>query len=183
MGAEVRLREFREEDLPFLDRLTQEPEATGVFMFSGFRDSRSRRRRFELDGYVGTESVGLAITLADDAEAGPVGVAGWHCSPRHQAGVCYEIGVGLLPEHRGRGLGTAAHHALVSHLFRFTTAHRLEAITDAENVGEQRALERSGFRLEGRRREVYFQFGTWRDQLIYGLLRSEATVSQAVTVP
>jgi aminoglycoside 6'-N-acetyltransferase len=56
-------------------------------------------------------------------------------------------------------------------------------LTDAENVPEQRALERAGFALEGRRREVYFQFGTWRDELMYGLLRSEATVSQKVAFP
>jgi RimJ/RimL family protein N-acetyltransferase len=50
----------------------------------------------------------------------------------------------------------------VDHLFRFTTVHRLEAGTDAENVAEQKALERIGFTREGVLREVAFRDGTWR---------------------
>jgi RimJ/RimL family protein N-acetyltransferase len=34
---------------------------------------------------------------------------------------------------------------LVDYLFRFTTVHRLEAGTEADNVAEQQALERIGF--------------------------------------
>ena len=173
MSGEVTLRALQEADLAFLDRLSIEPDAAGVFIWSGYRDVRSRRKRWETDGYISADSVVLAITLAGAEGIEPIGFASWQTNPRHQPGACYEIGLTVLPEHRGRGLGTAAHQQLVSHLFRFTTAHRLEAVTDAENLPEQRALERAGFALEGRRRQVYFQFGTWRDELMYGLLRSE----------
>jgi len=44
-----------------------------------------------------------------------------------------------------RGLGTAAHRLLVDHLFRYTTAHRLDALTNTSNHAEQRVLERAGF--------------------------------------
>lgn len=178
MNGEVKLRALREADLAFLDRLSVDPDAAGVFMWSGYRDVRSRRKRWESDGYISADSVLLAITLAGAEGKEPIGMAGWQTNPRHQPGACYEIGLTVLPEHRGRGLGTAAHQQLVRHLFRFTTAHRPEALTDAENLPEQRALERAGFALEGRRRQVFFQFGTWRDELMYGLLRSEASVSQ-----
>lgn len=183
MNGEVTLRALHDADLAFLDRLSVDPDAAGVFMWSGYRDVRSRRKRWESDGYISADSVLLAITLAGAEGIEPIGFAGWQTNPRHQAGACYEIGLTVLPEHRRRGLGTAAHQQLVSHLFRFTTAHRLEAVTDAENLPEQRALERAGFALEGRRRQVYFQFGTWRDELMYGLLRSEAVVSQEVAFP
>jgi RimJ/RimL family protein N-acetyltransferase len=79
----------------------------------------------------------------------------------------------LLPEYRGKGLGTAAQRLLVDYLFKFTTVHRLEACTDADNLAEQRALERIGFTREGVLREVAFQNGTWRDSLIYALLRQD----------
>jgi ribosomal-protein-alanine N-acetyltransferase len=81
----------------------------------------------------------------------------------------------LLPEHRGRGWGTAAQCVLVKHLFRFTLANRLEAQTDAENVAEQTALERIGFKREGVLRGVRFRHGVWRDMMIYGLLRTEVS--------
>jgi hypothetical protein len=38
----------------------------------------------------------------------------------------------------------------VDYLFKFTTAHRLEALTDAENIAEQpRLIETSSFALSG----------------------------------
>jgi [ribosomal protein S5]-alanine N-acetyltransferase len=82
-------------------------------------------------------------------------------------------GAALLPEHRGRGLGTLAQRRLVDHLFRFTTVHRLEAGTDAENHAEQKALERIGFTREGVLREVAFRDGAWRDCVLYSLLRDQ----------
>ncbi|MQA01960.1 MAG: GNAT family N-acetyltransferase [Streptosporangiales bacterium] len=81
-------------------------------------------------------------------------------------GVCYEIGVALLPEYRGCGLGAETHRVLVDHLFRFTAAHRLEASVEAGNTAEERTLEKLGFRREGVLREI-----GWRDGVIYGLLR------------
>ena len=61
----------------------------------------------------------------------------------------------------------------MDHLFRFTTVHRLEAGTDADNIAEQKALERIGFTREGVLRQVAFRDGAWRDALIYGLLRQD----------
>ena len=56
---------------------------------------------------------------------------------------------------------------------RLALAFRLEAQTDADNIAEQRALERIGFRREGVLRQVRFRHGVWQDMLIYGLLRAE----------
>lgn len=61
----------------------------------------------------------------------------------------------------------------MDYLFRFTTAHRLEAGTDAENIAEQKALERIGFTREGVLRQVAFRDGAWRDHVLYGLLRDD----------
>jgi RimJ/RimL family protein N-acetyltransferase len=166
------LRAFVEDDLPFLDRLVVDRDALGPFEWPGFVDVRARRRRWEKDGYIGPDSTGLAVVLGDGTVAG---LASWQ-SKDHGGltGVCYEIGLALLPEHRGRGLGTAAQRLLVDHLFAFTIAHRLEAVTDSENVAEHKALERIGFRREGVLRGATFHNGGWRDLVIYGLLREEA---------
>lgn len=103
-----------------------------------------------------------------------IGIVSWKAAHRGgSSGVCFEIGIALLPEHRGRGLGTAAQRLLVDYLFEFTTVHRLEAGTDAGNVAEQKALERIGFAREGVLREVAFREGTWRDCVVYAMLRRE----------
>ena len=169
MDGNLTLRAFAEDDLPFLERLDTDPAALGPFEWVGVRDARARRRRWERDGFVGAESSAVAVVLADGTVAG---IASWRAQDRGgPPGGCYEIGLALLPEHRGRGLGTAAQRLLVDQLFGFTTANRLEATTDADNVAEQRALERVGFAREGVLRGAVFRAGAWRDLVLYGLLR------------
>lgn len=173
------LRAFRSSDVAFLDRLGTDPDALGPFEWLGFTDASARRRRLELDGYVGADSTALAVVLPDDDTV--VGIASWKSRDRGvPPGVCYEIGCALVAEHRGRGLGTAAQRLLVDYLFDYTTVHRLEALTDARNVAEQRVLERLGFRREGHLRERSFLHGTYTDVLIYGLLRREARPQPSV---
>ncbi len=61
----------------------------------------------------------------------------------------------------------------MDYLFGFTTVHRLEALTDSDNIAEQKALERIGFAREGVLRGVAFRDGTWRDAVLYALLRAD----------
>ena len=175
MKQKVSLRPFREQDLLFLERLGSDPSVTGRYVWAGFRDPRVRRRRWEKDGYVGTDSTALAV-VGEDPQSGVesvIGIASWEAKDRGgPPGGCYEIGLALLPEHRGQGMGTVAHQVMVRHLFGCTLAHRLEAQTDVDNIAEQHALERAGFRREGVLRGARFREGAWRDMLIYGLLRT-----------
>jgi [ribosomal protein S5]-alanine N-acetyltransferase len=172
-GADGKLtiRAFGPDDLEFLDRLGSDPEALGRFEFAGIGDPRARRRRWEQDGFVSPQATAVAVVLADGTLAG---IGSWRARDRGGSpGACFEIGLALLPEHRGHGLGTEAQRLLVDYLFRFTTVHRLEAFTEVENVAEQKALERVGFTREGIMREVFFRDGAWRDSVVYALLRDE----------
>ena len=173
----VSLRAFREDDLPFLDRLCTDPDALGYFEWTGFVDVRSRRKRWEKDGYVGEDSTALAIVLPD---GDVIGIASFARQDRGGLpGTCYEIGLALLPEYRGRGLGTATQRLLVDYLFSYTTAHRLEAGTNTKNIAEQKSLERVGFRREGVLRGIVFQHGEWQDAVLYSLLRGEGPGQQS----
>jgi ribosomal-protein-alanine N-acetyltransferase len=167
MEDEITLRPFSERDLSFLDRLGEDPRALGPYEWPGYADPGAGRRRFERDGYIAADNAALAVVCR-----GAVGgIASWQAKDRGgPAGGCLEIGLALLPEHRGCGLGTAAHRLLVNHLFEFTLAHRLEAQTDAANLPEQAVLARLGFTQEGVLRGVRFRHGNWRDMVIYGLL-------------
>ncbi|MBB4686346.1 GNAT family N-acetyltransferase [Amycolatopsis jiangsuensis] len=167
----IALRPFGEADFAAFDRFGTEPEAAGAFRRSGFVDSQALRRRFAADGLLGATSSAVAVVV-DDAVAG---MATWEAADRGgPVGGCYEIGVTLLPDHRGHGVGTRAHQLLAEHLFRFTSAHRLEAFTDTENLAVQRVLEKTGFHREGLLCQATWRDGTYRDAIVYGLLRSEA---------
>ena len=168
-AGSVRLRAFTENDLSFLDRLCTDPDILGEFEWPGFTDPRTRRRRWERDGYISDDSSAVAIVHGDGTV---VGIATWR--PRgFPAGVTYEIGVGVAPEYRGQGVGTAAQELLVEYLLDHTTAHRIEALTNDGNVAEQRALERLGFRREGLMKGRSFLRGKYVGVLMYGLLRTD----------
>jgi ribosomal-protein-alanine N-acetyltransferase len=169
VGGAVRLRAVEEHELNQLVRLLWDPEAPGEHQWFGFRMDKARdiERRWREDGLIGGDSSFLAVGLEDGTCAGwvtwrPVGVSG-----------NFEIGIALFGEHRGHGIGTEAHRHLVEYLFSTTTANRLQAGTEIDNVAEQRALERAGFRREGVQRGLYFRAGAWRDSVMYGLLRDD----------
>lgn len=85
-----------------------------------------------------------------DGEATPVGDLSAHTvwygpTPGSRA---MNIGISIVEEHRGRGIGSTAQR-LLAELLHAEGIARVEASTDVENLAEQRALARAGFLLEG----------------------------------
>lgn len=167
---DVNLRPVRPADLPLLDSLAT--EADDPFNFFGFRPSNVWERRFAESGLVSEDGGTLVI----EDEAGTVlGDISWrtvHYGPS-VASRAYNIGIALLPQHRGRGYGSGAQAAVARYLFRTTAVQRVEASTDVDNVAEQRALDKAGFRREGVLRRAQYRAGDWHDLVVYSVLRGE----------
>jgi RimJ/RimL family protein N-acetyltransferase len=83
------------------------------------------------------------------------------------------MGIELAPGARGHGYGVEAQALLARYLFEHTEANRVEAMTDIENVAEQRALEKAGFTREGVVRGSQFRAGAHHDLVCYSILRAE----------
>jgi RimJ/RimL family protein N-acetyltransferase len=165
----VTLRPVEEPDLPLLERQSTDPDAVGDFNWSGFRSAGDSRRRQALDGWLGQDDGRLIVLHGPDA-AGHVswqrvtyGIPAWWC---------WNIGIALLPEFRGKGVGTQAQRILAEYLLDVTPAERIEAYTDRDNVQEQRSLEKAGFLREGIIRSAQFRRGRYRDLVLYSMLRS-----------
>ena len=137
------------------------------------------RRRWEEDGWLGTANGRLAVATAGSF-AGDVGYK--DRSPDGSQGAIYEIGIGLLPEHRGHGVGTFA-RLLVEYLIDTTPAHRLQACTELENIAEQRALEKVGFGREGVMRKDLFRAGEVARTASCTTCSSPATEASPAVVP
>lgn len=58
------------------------------------------------------------------------------------------IGISIIEEQRGRGIGAIAQRLLADELHEAGTV-RVEASTDVENIAEQRALAKAGYVHEG----------------------------------
>jgi len=98
-----------------------------------------------------------------------------------RAASSWAIGVGLVPEFRGRGYGSQAQRLLVRYLFAHTPVNRVEATTEITNVAEQRALEKAGFSREGILRGSTFRQGRYRDKVMYSVLRDEVKLEDSAS--
>ena len=115
---------------------------------------------------------GSLAVVADGRLCGTVGWHWVHWGP-NRGSHCPMLGIWLEPDARGQGIGTAAQQGAVDLLFRHTNVNRIEAHTDVENVGEQRALEKAGFTQEGVVRGGQWRDGDYRDGYLYSILRAE----------
>jgi RimJ/RimL family protein N-acetyltransferase len=92
-------------------------------------------------------------------------------SPRHLcADVSYFIGEKSC---WGRGLASEAISLAADFGFRSLGLNRVQAGVYGSNLGSIRALERNGFRAEGRWRRQLRSGQDWEDHLWFGLLREE----------
>jgi RimJ/RimL family protein N-acetyltransferase len=144
----VNLRPLTADDLWVLERQADEPEAGGVFNWSGYRDIAGTRRRFEENRLLGPDGGCLVVQLPE-AVAGTVvwsrvtyGMPAWSC---------WNIGISLLPEFRYRGHGGNAQRLLAAYLFDTTP-------------------------VEGVIRSAQFREGRWRNLQLYAVLRDEFKV-------
>lgn len=171
---EIRLRPVTDADLDMFRRFAVEPGLIGLD-WSGFTDPKAVQRRFDADSYLGADDGRLIVDVV--VEAGPAFEAAglvsylkrWHGTRTFS----WEIGIALLPEWRGRGIGWRAQAMFCSYLFENTSVHRIEAATHAENAAEQRSLEKAGFALEGVMRAAEYREGQWRDGYFYSRLRTD----------
>ena len=164
---DIRLRAVTAEDVNLFRRLATEPGLVGPNWY-GFRDAEAAQRRFDTDGWLGPEDGRLMVAVADDT----AGLVSWFAT-----GVAltkyWNIGISLLPEWRGRGVGWRAQALLCDYLFAHTPVQRLEAGTQPDNIAEQKALVKAGFTHEGVLRSAEFRAGAYQDVWVYGRLRSD----------
>ena len=171
---EIRLRPVTEADLGMFRRFVVEPGLIGLD-WSGFRDPKAVQRRFDADSYLGEDNGRLIVDVAAGTEPGrePAGLVSYLRRNYGPQAFCWEIGIALLPEWRGQGIGWRAQAIFCSYLFDNTPVQRIEAATHAENGAEQRSLEKAGFTLEGVIRAAEFRAGQWRNGYLYSRLRSD----------
>jgi RimJ/RimL family protein N-acetyltransferase len=84
-----------------------------------------------------------------------------------------ELGVGLGPEHRGKGYGTEIVGLLLGFGFTYRHLHRIWLECTATNERAIRAYLAAGFVEEGRLREQAWVAGRYVDMVRMGILRAE----------
>jgi RimJ/RimL family protein N-acetyltransferase len=170
----IRLRDVTLDDLEILEGWAGSPEARGEFNDFGPSEGGTSLREALEQGPLRNERNGEMLIVLEP-EGTPIGTVGWH-EVRYgpNAGSrAWNIGIALLPEHRGKGHGATAQRVLADYLFETTDVNRVEAQTDVENHAEQRALEKAGFTREGTARGSQFRAGEYHDILTFARLRTD----------
>jgi RimJ/RimL family protein N-acetyltransferase len=166
----IRLRPVVADDLDMFRRFATEPGLVGLD-WAGFRDAEALPRRFAVDGFLGEDDGWLMVDVEQENVA--AGFVNWRSGQFGAVGRYWEIGIALLPQWRGRGIGWRAQAMLCDYLFADTVAQRIQAGTHPENIAEQKALTKAGFQLEGVVRACEFRAGQWRDGYLYSRLRTD----------
>ena len=113
------------------------------------------------------EAVSFVIDV-DGTAAGAASLFAFDPFARHA-----EAGISLVPDARGRGIGTAAILQLVEFGFVRRNLRRIHLQAIASNTGALRAYEKAGFVVEGRQRQHAWVRGAYEDIVLMGILRSE----------
>jgi RimJ/RimL family protein N-acetyltransferase len=169
----TRLRPLELGDVDVLEAQHSSPEAAGEFNWFGFRAPGQLRRHIESLETLKPDRGQLAVV---DDEGHLVGEVSWiqviNGPPPN--GYCWNLGIWIAADHRGRGYGSEAQRLGAAYLFEHTMMERVEASTELNNVAEQRALEKAGFTREGVLRHACFRGGAWQDMVVFSKLRGEA---------
>jgi [ribosomal protein S5]-alanine N-acetyltransferase len=169
-GIPIRLRPVTEPDLAMFRRFATEPYLIGLD-WTGFRDAQEPARRFAADGYLAADGGRLMVEVERDEAA--AGFVTWSLRDFGGPTKHWEIGIALLPEWRGHGIGWRAQAMLCDYLFLHTPLQRVQAGTHPENTAEQKSLAKAGFTLEGVVRACEFRDGRWCDGYLYSRLRDD----------
>lgn len=121
-----------------------------------------------VEGVANNSGISWVIELKETREMiGQIGF--WRIdTENHRA----EIGYMLRPEFFGKGFGSEAVKAVLSHGFGQFHFHSVEANVSPGNDASKKLLEKAGFVQEAYFRENYYFDGRFLDSVIYSLLAS-----------
>ena len=94
-----------------------------------------------------------------------------------------EVGIAMIAEARGNGVGTAAVSQIVEFAFVRCNLRRLHLEVIASNLGAIRAYEKAGFVIEGHQRQHAWVRGGYEDIVVMGILRSDWKTRPLEAVP
>ena len=169
--SEIRLRPWREADIPaaleatqdpLIARHTRVPERQTEAQLRAHVESRERDR---------AAGVALAFVIADarsDALLGTIGLLRFEWAERRG-----EIGYWLAPWGRGRGAATRAVRLLAPWGLRTLGLGRIGLHADTGNAASQRVAEAAGFTREGVLRAYEERKGRRYDTAVFSLIAAD----------
>ena len=160
-NRDVRIRCIEETDLDFVYSCASQ-RVRGEYQGFRFESWTSLVRAYEEDGLWNDDGGVLLIESRNDV----VGLAQITFVREGLA----RVGMVLLPDSRGRGIGTQALGLLRDYLTDNYPIVRIEADTDTDNIAAHHILANTGFVKEGTMRCYRFHHGYYHDSDLYSYI-------------
>lgn len=189
VGKHIKLRAKTREDLPLYARWLSDPSLLALIQSGVPQPITVERLSVRFEQQLGTDwpdaPTELGYVIADLHDSRGLGCIGLqHIDWKNRCGSQLFLLIDHVALHNySLAYGLYAAEAIVLFLdfaFRELNLHRIEAETLAFNRKVLRAIEKSGFRHEGVKRECVYRGGRYVDSYCYGLLRSEFYQSRYV---
>lgn len=165
----VTLRAFRPEDAGMAVDLSRDPyvSATGTLPLNATADQAQKWIRRQQTRH--TEGTGFSFAVIDSTEGHCAGFTGlWVRElPTGRA----QIGYGIAPFFRGRGLASDALCAVTSFAWTLPELHRTELYIEPWNTASIKTAERARYLREGLLRSHQEIAGQRHDMLLYSTVR------------
>jgi RimJ/RimL family protein N-acetyltransferase len=171
VGKKVRLRPVERDDLPRFVEWFGDPDVRRhLLLYLPFSLAQEERWFESLQGRLERQQdVLLAIETADGAHIGNIGLNSINWKDRNA-----ELGIVIGEKaYWSQGYGTDAIRTLLELAFREMNLHRVFLRVDVDNERGIRCYEKAGFQRDGTLRQMVFKEGTYIDQHIMSILRSE----------
>ncbi|MFI0421758.1 GNAT family N-acetyltransferase [Spongiactinospora gelatinilytica] len=172
-GERLRLREVDHGDIEALLAVYGDPAATEHLPFDPkTRDQVLGMIDEALAAAAGPEPRLLYLLAAEETDSGKtIGVARITVEAEHPHSA--EIGLGLRPDHWGRGMGTDLVRLVLQLGFKQLGLHRIWGARAPANTAAQLAMLVAGMVEEGRIRHHVRAKGEWRDSIVHSALEDE----------
>ena len=171
----LRLRQFRGEDTDAMHECFANPEVMC------FWNTPTHTRRIETERAVSrfincTPSYYRFWAVADARTDRCLGMVNYHDG--HIRSKRVAIGYIINPARQRQSIATEAVSAMLDYCFGELGLHRVQAFIQPDNGASRALAEKLGFRCEGLLRDNLRVGDTWRDEMLYALLRTDR-LSQA----
>lgn len=169
-GKKVTFRAIEKEDLPLIQKWSNDPELTSMLGGWHFPSSMQDQQRWYESFSLHSNNQRFAV---ETKELGLIGIANIVEINWKDRNAIYGVLLGDK-DIRGKGLGTDISMSVLRYVFEELNLKRLDGNYISYNkVSLHVHIEKCGWKVDGIKKDAYFRKNQWWDQIIAGITREE----------
>lgn len=166
----LKLRELNEVDLEVINHWRNDPELISN-LGAPFRYINLEVDKRWYDFYMNNRGTNVRCSIVDESDM-ILGLVSLVSIDYMNQSAVFNIMIGDKNK-QGKGIGSFAVKEMLNHAFNNLNLRRVELFVLEDNKRAIHLYEKSGFKLEGRKRKAKYKNGKFVDLLMYSILKEE----------